>query len=132
MNANKHTDLILKIKNDQSILGIILALGWVLLVVSILNEGFSGDMLAWIFAVIDGSLYWFILRQFINNPGQSILKSLKTIFKTFVLVWIVAVATTLIMWGELYIETVFGIILFLVGTFFMNRINSNGKMHLDS
>lgn len=114
-----------RISNSLTVIGIILALGWVILLIGIINEGFSGESFVWLLAVLDGTWYWVVLRGFQANPLQTTVNTLKTIFRSFVIVWIIAVATTFLIWGELYTDTILGIVLFLVGTFFMNQANSD-------
>jgi hypothetical protein len=119
-----------RMENGRTILAIIIVLGWVLLLVGTIIEGFDGGTVIWVLAVLDATLFWFFARRFLETPSHADIKNLRTIFYSFVFVWILAVAVSFLIWGELYADTIFGALLFLVATFFMNQFISRGKMYL--
>jgi hypothetical protein len=124
---NNQTPVKSHLENAKTALSIILILGWILLIIGIINEGFAADTIIWLLALVDGSMFWVFMRKFMEYPTQAGSKTLSTIFKSFVFVWILAVAVSYLIWGTLYTVTILAIMLLLVASYFMNQFISESK-----
>lgn len=120
-----------RMRNARTLVGIIMIFGWIFLFLGTILEGYSGDSFLWVLVLLDGSMFWLFMGRFLTTPSQAELKTLSTIFISFVIVWIIAVAITYFLWGELYVDTLLAIILVLVTTFYMNQFKSDSKIYLD-
>jgi hypothetical protein len=100
---------------------------FVLFAFSALSDGFTPDIVTGILAVFIAGIYWWVAGQFLSHPSHSILNNLRTIMISLVVTGFLAIATTALYWGELYVETAIGFVALLAGAFLMNQFITEGR-----
>jgi len=103
---------------------ILLVLGSIAVLVGILLEDFSADTAIWILVLIMGFIWYNKSGSYIASTANSTLDELGKLKLYFVITWISAAAASVLLWEELGLDVLLGIVIGLVGTFLMNQFSS--------